>query len=102
MDQSERPKISFSDNSYEEYAGSVASALNERFVVIEQAKAVYDWAVLVDILGDYASISEAKTASYEKHKQDLAYLKKLVRSHLGADVYKEQMKKLPTTVHTSE
>jgi len=89
LDQSERPKISFSDNSYEEYAGSVASALNERFVVIEQAKAVYDWAVLVDILGDYASISEAKTASYEKHKQDLAYLKKLVRSHLGADVYKE-------------
>lgn len=89
LDQGEHPKISFSDNSYEEYVGSIESELNERFVVIEQAKAVYDWAVLVDILGDYASISEAKTALYEKHKRDLAYLKKIVRNHLGTDIYKE-------------
>lgn len=89
LNQSEHPKISFSDNSYEDYIGAVEAELNERFAIIEQAKAVYDWAVLVDILGDYASISEAKVALYEKHRHDLAYLKKLVRNHLDADIYRE-------------
>lgn len=75
LDNSEKAKISFSDNSYDDYAGIVESDLGEQYVIIEQAKAVYDWSVLADILGDYTSISEAKIALYEKHKRDLAYLK---------------------------
>lgn len=87
LDSCEKPKISFSDNSYDDYVNIVENDLGERYIVIEYAKAVYDWSVLVDILGDYASLSEAKVALFEKHKKDLAYLKKLIKENMGKDVY---------------
>lgn len=89
LDACARPKFSFSDISYDEYAGELQEILGEQYVIIESAKAVYDWAILADVLGSYRSISEAKTALYEKHKKDLRYLKKLVKKHLSAEAYKE-------------
>ena len=59
----------------------------EKYVLIEHAKAVYDWAVLADILQNYSSLSEAKVALYEKHKKDLKDLKKLVRENLSREEY---------------
>ncbi len=88
LDNCERPKISFSESGYDDYVSIVESELGEQFEIIARAKAVYDWAVLVDILGDYQSISEAKTAVYEKHKTDLMYLKKLVRDNLSKEEYR--------------
>lgn len=38
-------------------------------------------------MGDYISISEAKVAVYEKHKQDLQYLKRLVKENLDKKAY---------------
>lgn len=61
--------------------------LGEKYVLIEHAKAVYDWAVLADILQNYSSLSEAKVALYEKHKKDLKDLKKLVRENLSREEY---------------
>lgn len=60
LNECERPKISFSDSGYDEYIDTVASVLGEQFYIVESAKAVYDWSVLVDILGDSTSISAAK------------------------------------------
>ena len=71
LDETERPELCFSDSGYEDYA------------------AVYDWAILADILGEYKSISEAKVASYEKHKKDLTYLKDLVKDNLPKEEYKK-------------
>ena len=88
LNESERPKISFSDSGYDDYIETVALTLGEQFYIIESAKAVYDWSVLVDILGDCASISAAKVRVYEKHKKDLAYLKKIVRNNLPKEDYK--------------
>lgn len=88
FDNLEQSKISFSDNNYDDYIGTVESDLGEQFIIIEKAKAVYDWSVLVDILGDYQSISDAKVAIYEKHKKDLHYLKNLVKDKLDSQVYK--------------
>lgn len=88
LDNCERPKISFSEAGYEEYANVVEADLGEQFVIIERAKAVYDWTILADTLKSYTSISEAKAASYEKHKNDLIYLKKLVKENLGKDSYR--------------
>ncbi|EKC64642.1 CRISPR-associated endonuclease, Csn1 family, partial [human gut metagenome] len=79
LDEGERPKISFADNGYDDYSASVEADLGEQYYIIESAKAVYDWSVLSDILGDSVSISDAKVKLYEKHKKDLAYLKKVVR-----------------------
>ena len=89
LNESERPKIAFSDGGYDEYIGSVEATLGEKYYIIESAKAVYDWSVLVEILGDSSSISEAKVKTYEKHKQDLKYLKTIVREHLSPEVYKK-------------
>lgn len=89
LNECERPKISFSDSEYDDYIGSVESALGEQYCIIESIKAVYDWSVLVEILGDSSSISEAKVKVYEKHRQDLKYLKKVVREELSSDEYKK-------------
>ncbi|MEI3282081.1 MAG: CRISPR-associated endonuclease Cas9 REC1/REC2 domain-containing protein [Enterocloster sp.] len=37
----------------------------------------------------FSSISEAKVATYEKHHNDLVYLKKLVKENLSVTDYKE-------------
>ncbi len=89
LDNCERAQISFSDSGYDEYVGEIESVLGERYTIIELAKAVYDWAVLNEILGNHISISAAKVELYNKHKSDLAYLKKLVRDNLGKDAYKD-------------
>lgn len=89
LDETERPKLCFSDAGYEDYAGEIEAELNERYCIVESAKAVYDWAILADILGEYKSISEAKVASYEKHKNDLTYLKDLVKDNLPKEEYKK-------------
>lgn len=89
LDNAERSKICFAESSYEEYAGIVESILGEKYHIVEQAKAVYDWSILIDILGEYDSISAAKVATYEKHKSDLAYLKKLVKENLSKEDYRE-------------
>lgn len=93
LDHVQRPKVSFSDSSFDEYIAEVEIELGERHIIIEHAKAVYDWSVLVEILGNYGALSEAKTASYEKHKKDLRYLKDLVRENFGTDLYKEVFEK---------
>lgn len=89
LDESERPKLAFSDSGYDEYAVEIQSVLGEKYIIIEYAKAVYDWAVLADILAGHASISAVKVALYEKHKEDLIYLKKLVKENLSPDAYKD-------------
>lgn len=87
LDSCERPKISFSDNTYDEYIGGVEAELGEQFVIISFAKAVYDWTVLTDILGEHVSISGAKTAVWEKHRSDLKYLKNLVKENMDKTAY---------------
>ena len=89
LNEAERPKISFADNGYDDYIGEVENELGEQFYIIETAKAVYDWAVLVEILGEHTSISEAKVATYEKHKSDLRFLRKVVRKYLTKEEYKD-------------
>lgn len=89
LDNTEKPKICFADSQYEEAASSIETALGEQYLIIAQAKAVYDWAVLSDILGESKTLSEAKVAIYEKHQKDLAYLKQLVRENLDKAAYRD-------------
>lgn len=87
LEECERPAISFSDSGYDDYISGVEAELGEQYYIIESAKAVYDWAVLVDILKDSQSISEAKVKVYEKHKKDLADLKRIVKKYLSKEEY---------------
>lgn len=89
LDESERPKLSFADSGFDDYAGEIQASLAEKYLIIESAKAVYDWAALADILGEYSCISDAKVQLYEKHSEDLHRLKALVRDNLSKEIYKE-------------
>ena len=89
LDSIEKPKICFADAGYDDYIAGVEGDVGEQFYIIASAKAVYDWSVLTDILGDSVSISEAKVKTYEKHKKDLAFLKKVIKDNLTQEDYKE-------------
>ena len=46
--------------------------------LLEKLKAVYDWAILADILNGQEYISFSKVDVYEKHGRDLKTLKEYV------------------------
>ncbi len=80
---------SFTLGSKEEELAEVMSALGEDAELIVCMKALYDWALLEDILGASATapgesncISKAKVAVYRQHKEDLKHLKYIVRKYL--------------------
>ncbi len=88
LKESEVNKISFG-SGYDDKADALDSLLEDRFFLVEKMKAVYDWAILADILKDYSYVSDAKVFSYEKHKKDLKLTKELVRKYCSDAVYKK-------------
>lgn len=99
LNECERAAISFADSGYDDYVGVIEAELGEQYYIIESAKAVYDWAVLADILKDSQSISEAKVKIYEKHKTDLSYLKTLVKKYLTKEEYHQIFVKTEDKLH---
>lgn len=85
--QSEEPlKISFAEKPYDEVRPEIENALYEQCNTVDVFKAVYDWAILADILseGDFNGknyLSVAKVKIYEKHKKDLEILKNIFKSY---------------------
>ena len=86
-DDEKGTKLSFSDINYEKDQETIEAILGEQYYIIESAKAVYDWAVLAEILDENISISDAKIKIYEKHKEDLSFLKRIVRSYFPPELY---------------
>ena len=78
LKNTEAAKLSFS-SSFDDKAAIYESALGDRFELILRLKAIYDWAILADILNEKEYISLAKCDVFEKHKRDLALLKKYVK-----------------------
>lgn len=56
--------------------------IGEDYDLIAVLRAIYDWAVLADTLGDAKSISEAKVNVYDRHKDDLSFLKYFILKYL--------------------
>lgn len=80
LKDSEAPKITFS-NGYDEKSVVYESVFGDRFELVERLKAIYDWALLADILGNHSYISFAKCDIYDKHKKDLQTLKSFVKTY---------------------
>lgn len=78
LDDAEKNKIVF-DNSFDENEDDYIAILQDRYELIEKVKAIYDWAVLADILNGESYISFAKVKTYEEHKNDLRMLKNYVK-----------------------
>ncbi len=72
----------------EEKFAQVMADIGDDYDIIAVMRAVYDWALLVEALGGYESISEAKVAVYGQHKKDLSFLKHIIRSY-KPEKYKE-------------
>lgn len=81
LKEAEKKKIAFS-GKFDDEASEYQAILGERFEAIEKIKAVYDWAILADILNGEKYISDAKVKVYEKHKSDLALLKEYLKNYL--------------------
>ncbi len=79
-------KISFKDSPLEEIAAELDGFADEaELQVISSLHAIYDWALLQKIMLDpdtkqpFQYLSEARVASYEKHKKELKELKALIK-----------------------
>lgn len=86
LSELEHNKINFSEAGYEEVRLALEEEIQERTGILDIFHAMYSWAILSDILagGEYEGKSylcAAKVNTYEKHRQDLKLLKKLVRNH---------------------
>lgn len=76
----EKNKVSFS-SGFDDNADAYMSYLGERFELLEKLKAVYDWAVLADILNGKEYLCDSKTEIYEEHRKDLIKLKEYVKEY---------------------
>ena len=80
MNNTEYKSVSFS-KKFEEKSNELQNILGEKFELLEKLKAIYDWAVLADILQGEQYISYAKVKTYEIHQDDLKWLKQFVNLH---------------------
>lgn len=81
--------LSLSDGDLEDKFIALNNMIDENeFDLIVRMKAIYDWSLLVDILMGERFLSQGMVTIYEKHKQDLTLLKRLVKEYLP-DYYNE-------------
>lgn len=87
----EKASISFLDKDYDETRNSLGEILNDRTYILDNLKAIFDWSILSNILNEKEYLSFAKVEIYNKHKEDLRHLKKVIKSYVP-DKYKEIFK----------
>ena len=72
---------SFSLDKNEEELAPILGELGDDTDMIIKAKALFDWAILGDILQGETYISRSKIAVYEQHRTDLRHLKYIIRKY---------------------
>ncbi len=85
----EKTSFSFAESAYDEVVHpELESQMPDTCYILDCIKAVYDWGVLVDILGSEEYLSFAKVKQYEKHQQNLKKLKQLMKRYCNINEYK--------------
>jgi len=79
---------SFSLDKSDDEITEIFAELGDDSEFVRLLKALYDWAVLADILSDSKYISDEKVKIYKKHSEDLKLLKRLLRKY-APDNYNE-------------
>lgn len=79
-DDEEIKSVTFSKD-FDEKESDYLDLLGDRFELIEKLKAIYDWAILADILNGETLISKAKVKCFNTHKEDLMQLKSFVKEY---------------------
>lgn len=80
-------KFSFSDELSEEDEDKLIYVMNDYYEVLEQSKRVYDYIVLNDLLRGNTTISKAMISIFEQHKEDLAELKRIIKTYFDSHTY---------------
>lgn len=73
----------------------ISSSIGDDYDLIVALRKVFDWSILVDVLGDYATISESKIAVYNQHKEDLNNLKYIIKKYKKDnynEIFREDLK----------
>ncbi|MCM1043370.1 MAG: type II CRISPR RNA-guided endonuclease Cas9 [Corallococcus sp.] len=84
--------VSFAFDDWESKEAEIHDILQDDFVVVENAKALYDYSVLKAILGNYKYISEGMVAKYDKHRNDLSNLKYVLKTYATKQMYQKMFK----------
>lgn len=79
-------QISF-DKNFEENRSEYENVLNDKIYVLDLSNAIYNACYVKKTLGEEKYFSFAMVNEYEKHKQDLRFLKEGVAKKLGKEVY---------------
>ena len=74
--------LSGGDMEDDEKLAAYQGYLGDRFTILLELKDLFNWGVLVSILGGADSISEAHVRAYEKHKADLKKLQAVVKKEV--------------------
>ena len=83
-------KCNFSNQDFDTIEENLIPVLGDEFELIRLAKLIYDGAKLQTVLGEKASIAEAKVEQYTKHGKDLKKLKDYLKSN--SEAYKQIFK----------
>ena len=77
-----KKQLTFRSSSYEEEISALGEVLSGDYMeLLETAKVVHGKGMLVHILKGYDYLSQARVASYEKHKSDLEKLRKAIKEY---------------------
>lgn len=87
-DSEEKISLCFHDFSYTDKISELMELLgDDNYAIIEQMKAIYDYAVLAGTLKGYDYLSLARVDSYDKHSKDLRMLKDLYLRYKSTEEY---------------
>lgn len=78
LKECDKNSFSFKTDNYEEIEPIIEQCLGDSVELVGKMKAIYDWSILIDILGENEYISQAKANLYDAHMQDLRTLKNLL------------------------
>ncbi|MCX4286013.1 MAG: hypothetical protein OSJ68_01755, partial [Clostridia bacterium] len=76
----EKLKICF-DGDWENQETALREALQDDYVLIENAKLLFDYSQFKAILGNHKYLSQGMAEKYKKHEDDLKALKYVLRKY---------------------
>lgn len=80
-DEEKCNEIILSGDKYEEQQEFLERTLDYRYEIISSLKAIFDYGILQEVLHGEENLSDAQVRRYEKHKDDLKKLKKLIKKY---------------------
>ena len=87
LKDAEISSISFEDALDDKWE-TIESELGDRFELVKRIQAIYDWAILAEILDGEEYLSFAKVKIYETHGEDLKKLKQIIKKYIPGEYKK--------------